>query len=81
MGAGAIAALIFPPFSQKYFSHLFLQKDACMPLLAAGLQLSTILSNCNVSPSEKAVSSALHDSIMRSACSCVFKEVRDATEA
>jgi hypothetical protein len=52
-----------------------MQKDAGVPLLAAALQLSTILSNFKASPAEQAAASVMHDGIIRSACSCVLKEV------
>ena len=51
-----------------------------MPLLAATLQLSAIISNFKASPAEKAASLLLHESLMRSACSCALKEVLSATE-
>lgn len=74
LGTGAHPPLIFSHFP-AYCFLTNLQKDAGMPLLAAALQLSTILSNFNSSPAERAASSAMHDSITRSACSCAVKEV------
>lgn len=52
-----------------------MQKDAGLPLLAAALQLSTILSSFKASTAEQAAASVMHDGIIRSACSCVLKEV------
>ena len=52
-----------------------MQKDAGLPLLAAALQLSAILSSFKASTAEQAAASVMHDGIIRSACSCVLKEV------
>ena len=52
-----------------------LQKCAGMPLFAASLQLSSLLSNFKASAAEKALSSSMHENISRSACPCVLKEV------